>query len=171
VILERNGSRLQVFIVPTYSKDNGESRMPHKKRKTRKERGERTHGYGIIGQHRGGGQRGGKGKAGGKKHGWTYTVKYTPERFGKHGFKPPRRKMITAINVGELDQQISKLISGKEARKTKEGIKVDLSHLGYDKLLGRGQVTQPLIVQVDSHSKSAAEKIQEAGGKILETAQ
>ena len=143
--------------------------MPHKNRKIRKQRGSRTHGYGVIGQHRGGGQRGGHGKAGGKKHKWTHTVKYAPQRFGKHGFKPPRRREITSINVGELDQQISKLINDKRAKKTKEGIKVNLSHLGYNKLLGRGQVTHPLIIQVDSHSKSAAEKIQKAGGKISET--
>ncbi len=143
--------------------------MPHKKRKTRKERGSRTHGYGIIGQHRGGGQRGGRGKTGGKKHKWTYTVKYTPERFGKHGFKPPRRREVKALNVGELDEQISKLIADKKARKTKEGVKVNLNQLGYNKLLGRGEVTHPLIVQVDSHSEAAAEKIQKARGKVLES--
>ncbi|MFQ6064461.1 MAG: uL15m family ribosomal protein [Candidatus Bathyarchaeia archaeon] len=145
--------------------------MPHKKRKTRKKRGSRTHGYGIVGQHRGGGQRGGRGKTGGKKHKWTYTVKYTPERFGKHGFKPPKRREVSAINVGELDQQISKLVTDKKAKKTKEGIKVNLNQLGYDKLLGGGQVTHPLVVQVDSHSESAAEKIDKAGGKILKPKQ
>ena len=145
--------------------------MPHKKRKTRKKRGSRTHGYGQVGQHRGGGQRGGRGKTGGKKHKWTHTVKYAPERFGKHGFKPPRRREVGAINVGELDEQISKLITNKKAKKTKEGIKLNLDQLGYDKLLGRGQVTQPIILQVDSHSESAAKKIEKAGGKILKPEQ
>jgi len=145
--------------------------MPHKKRKVRKERGSRTHGYGIIGQHRGGGQRGGRGETGGKKHKWTYTVKYAPERFGKHGFKPPRRREVNAINVGELDEQISNLMTDKKAKKTKEGVEIDLDQLGYDKLLGEGQVTHPLIVKVDSYSESAAEKIQNAGGKILESKQ
>ena len=141
--------------------------MPHKKRKIRKKRGSRTHGYGQVGQHRGGGQRGGRGKAGGKKHKWTHTVKYAPKRFGKHGFKPPRRREVSAINVGELDQQISELITNKKAKKTKEGVKVDLDKLAYKKLLGGGRVTHPLIVQVDSHSESAAKKIEKAGGKIL----
>lgn len=141
--------------------------MPHKKRKTRKKRGSRTHGYGQVSQHRGGGQRGGRGKAGGKKHKWTHTVKYAPERFGKRGFKPPRRREVSTINIGELDQQISKLITDKKAQKTKAGIKVNLNQLGYDKLLGRGQITQPLIIEVDSHSESAAKKIEKAEGKIL----
>jgi large subunit ribosomal protein L15 len=150
-----------------YSGGNGEFGMPHKKRKIRKLRGSRTHGYGQVGQHRGGGQRGGHGKAGGKKHKWTHTLKYAPKRFGKYGFKPPRRREVSAINVGELDQQITEFITDKKAKKTKEGIKLDLDKLGYDKLLGRGQVTHQLIIQVDSHSESAAKKIEKAGGKIL----
>jgi len=141
--------------------------MPHKERKIRKKRGSRTHGYGQVGQHRGGGQRGGHGKAGGKKHKWTHTVKYAPKRFGKYGFKLPRRREVGAINVGELDQQVSELVANKKAKKTKKGIKLDLNKLGYDKLLGRGQVTQPLIIQVDSHSESAAKKIEKAGGKMI----
>ncbi|MFB0514576.1 MAG: uL15 family ribosomal protein [Candidatus Bathyarchaeia archaeon] len=141
--------------------------MPHKKRKTRKKRGSRTHGYGQVGQHRGGGQRGGHGNAGLRKHKWTHTIKYTPERLRKHGFKPPIRKEVCEINVGKLDEQIDSLLDNKQAKKTKEGIKIDLEGLGYDKLLGKGQVTHPLIVQVKSCSRSAAEKIEKAGGKIL----
>jgi len=145
--------------------------MPHKKRKVRKKRGSRTHGYGQVGQHRGGGQRGGHGKAGFHKHKWTYTVKYDPDRFGKHGFKRPIRKEVSAINVGKLDEQIESLLDSKQTEKTKEGIKVYLNRLGFDKLLGKGKVTHPLIIQVDSCSKSAAKKIEEAGGQILGTKQ
>ncbi|MFB0567557.1 MAG: uL15 family ribosomal protein [Candidatus Bathyarchaeia archaeon] len=145
--------------------------MPHKKRKTRKKRGSRTHGYGQVGQHRGGGQRGGHGKAGLRKHKWTHTIKYAPEGLRKHGFKPPKRREVCEINVGKLDEQIDSLLDNKQAKKTKEGIKIDLKGLGYDKLLGKGQVTHPLIVQVKSCSKSAAEKIEKAGGKILGTKQ
>jgi len=39
--------------------------------------------------------------------------------------------------------------------------------LGYTKLLGTGVITKPLIVQVASFSKTAAEKIKEAGGEII----
>jgi large subunit ribosomal protein L15 len=141
--------------------------MPHKKRKVRKKRGSRTHGYGQVGQHRGGGQRGGHGKVGFHKHKWTYTVKYDPDRFAKHGFKPYKRKEVITINVGKLDEQIDTLSESKQAKKTKNGIKVHLNSLGYDKLLAKGQITHPLIVQVDSWTKSAAKKIEEAGGKVL----
>ncbi|MEA2089999.1 MAG: uL15 family ribosomal protein [Thermoproteota archaeon] len=141
--------------------------MPHKERKVRKKRGSRTHGYGTVGQHRGGGQRGGHGKAGYKKHKWTYTVKYTPERFGKHGFTPPKRRDVDTINLDELDMQVEKLLKENKAKKTKEGVVVDLNQLGYDKLLGGGKVTQPFIIRVKSWSQRAAQKINEVGGKIL----
>ena len=50
--------------------------MPHKLRKIRKQRATRYHGWGQVGQHRKSGGRGGKGKAGGRKHFWIRTVKY-----------------------------------------------------------------------------------------------
>jgi len=42
-----------------------------------------------------------------------------------------------------------------------------LSALGYKKLLGTGRVTKPLMIRVASCSKSAAEKVKNAGGQIL----
>ncbi|MFQ6086619.1 MAG: uL15m family ribosomal protein, partial [Candidatus Bathyarchaeia archaeon] len=94
-------------------------------------------------------------------------IKYAPESLRKHGFKPPKREEVCAINVGKLDEQIDSLLDNKQAEKIKRGIKVYLNRLGYHKLLGKGQVTHPLIVQVKFCSKSAAEKIEKAGGKIL----
>lgn len=141
--------------------------MPHKKRKARKKRGSRTHGYGRVGQHRGRGQRGGTGKAGRRKHKWSYILRHEPEYFEKRGFKPPLTTEIKAINVGELDEWINQLLAEKKASRKSDGIHIDLKRLGFNKLLGGGQVTHPLIVTVDSHSRSAAEKIQKANGRIL----
>jgi len=138
--------------------------MPHKLRKTRKKRGSRTQGYGRVGQHRAGGQRGGHGKAGFHKHKWTYVIKYEPEYFGKRGFHSPKslgRKTKT-INVGALDELAEKISTEKRKK-----FLIDLEGLGYSKLLGTGKVKKPLIVKVMSCSKSAAEKIKEAGGQIL----
>ena len=39
--------------------------------------------------------------------------------------------------------------------------------MGYTKLLGSGKITKALTVQVASYSKSAAEKIKQAGGEII----
>ncbi|MCS7373525.1 MAG: 50S ribosomal protein L15, partial [archaeon GB-1845-036] len=60
-----------------------------RRRKIRKYRGTRTCGYGITGQNRGKGLKGGYGKSGRHKHLWTWVMKYQPDYFGKKGFKPP----------------------------------------------------------------------------------
>ena len=138
--------------------------MPHKLRKTRKKRGSRTQGWGRVGQHRAGGQRGGHGKAGFHKHKWTYVIKYEPEYFGKRGFHSPKSfgRKAKIINVGALDELAEKISTEKRKK-----FLIDLEGLGYSKLLGTGKVKKPLIVKVMSCSKSAAEKIKEAGGQIL----
>ncbi|MEM1539408.1 MAG: uL15 family ribosomal protein [Candidatus Bathyarchaeia archaeon] len=142
--------------------------MPHKLRKIRKKRGSRTQGYGRVGQHRKSGSKGMR-KAGRHKHGWSYVVKYEPEYFGKKGFTSPQslRQTVKVVNVGELDEMAEKLKSTERAGK----IFIDLENLGYTKLLGRGKVTKPMIIKVASYSRSAAEKIKEAGGEILTEAQ
>jgi len=139
--------------------------MPHKLRKIRKQRGSRTHGWGRVGQHRAGGSRGGHGKAGFHKHKWSYVIKYEPDYFGKKGFTSPKSvgRKVNVINVGVVDQIAEKL----STRKDKGKFFIDLESLGYTKLLGTGNVTKPLIVKVSSCSKSATEKIKEAGGQIL----
>jgi len=135
--------------------------MVHRKRKVRKQRGSRTYGWGQVGQHRAGGRKGGKGKAGRSKHKWTYTVKYAPNYFGKRGFHKPMSQKETTINVGELEE-LATCTAAEEKGKI-----IDLEKLGYDKLLGAGNVNRAMNIEVKSCSKSAAKKIQEAGGKIL----
>jgi large subunit ribosomal protein L15 len=143
---------------------------PHKLRKVRKRRASRTHGYGRVGQHRGGGKRGGHGKAGFHKHGWTYVVKYEPDYYGKRGFTSPRTigKKVNVINVGQLEELVYRLAVKEQLKKKGEKVLLDLKELGYDKLLGMGNITKPLLVRVAFHSESAAKKVQEAGGQILE---
>jgi large subunit ribosomal protein L15 len=137
--------------------------MPHKLRKIRKHRGSRTQGYGQVGQHR---KRGTKGyrKAGRHKQGWTYTVKYDPEYFGKKGFTPRGLSRKTkVINVGELGE----LAENFSAKKKNGKLLLDLKKLGYDKLLGMGRITSPITVKVASFSETAAKKMDEAGGQII----
>ncbi len=145
--------------------------MPHKLRKTRKMRGSRTHGYGQVGQHRKSGSRGGVGKAGRDKHGWTYVVKYEPDYFGKKGFKSIKQlKKLSerTINVGDLDELSVKLSSeGKLTRKDGK-LLLNLEELGYTKLLGRGDVSEAFLIKVPKSSPTAVEKIKASGGDILE---
>ncbi len=129
--------------------------MPHKLRKIRKFRGTRTIGYGRIGQHRDSGSKGNR-KVGRHKHLWSKIQNINPGYFGKHGFTSPQSKnrVESTINLHKLDQ----LATGPE---------INLTALGYTKLLGTGKLTRALTVQVLAASKSAVAKILEAGGKII----
>jgi large subunit ribosomal protein L15 len=134
--------------------------MPHKLRKIRKFRGSRTVGYGRIGQHRDSGSKGHR-KVGRHKHLWSYITTYEPAYFGKNGFTSPQslHSNENPINLKKLEEimQISQ----------QEKPEVNLTAMGYTKLLGNGKVTRPLTIQVASYSKSAADKIKEAGGEII----
>jgi large subunit ribosomal protein L15 len=88
-------------------------------------------------------------------------------RIPKRGFKNPNRKVIATVNIKDL-----KIFS--------EGSLVDsesLRGLGlvsgvFDgiKVLGSGDINYPLSVKVDMISRGAKQKIEAAGGTILEVA-
>jgi large subunit ribosomal protein L15 len=97
---------------------------------------------------------------------WTHTVRYTPDRFGKVGFHSHGRQ-VTTINVGELDQLSENLLLSGQAIQKEEGIFIDLTTFGVNKLLGSGRVEKQLLIRVKSYSKKAVEKIQKTNGQIL----
>ncbi len=145
--------------------------MPHKLRKTRKTRGSRTVGYGVTGQHRGVGQRGGHGKAGRRKHLASWVLRYEPDYFTKKGFHSHRQKRVRSINVGELEELEAKLRAQKKM-KVQEGLPfLNLIELGYSKLLGSGRIETSFSIEASSYSKFAARKIEEAGGKLKSPSQ
>lgn len=88
-------------------------------------------------------------------------------RIPKRGFKNPNRKIIATVNIKDL-----KIFS--------EGSLVDVDSLKgaglvsgfFDgiKVLGSGEIGYPLSVKVDTISRSARQKIEAAGGSILEVA-
>jgi large subunit ribosomal protein L15 len=127
-----------------------------REKKHRKFRGRRTY-HGSHKKARGGGSRGGRGKAGLHKHKWSYTVKYEPEHFGKRGFASPKPKELKSINLKELD---------KIARE-RNLEKINVLELGYEKVLGEGSLSRPLTIEAKSFSKQAIKKIEEVGGKVL----
>jgi large subunit ribosomal protein L15 len=114
--------------------------------------------------------RGGKGKAGGRKHFWIRTVKYEPDRYKNIGFKPPSSltPRPEVVNVGEL-RDIAINVHGVETiRAGSEGLLLDLDSLGIGKLLGKGSINVPLNVKVSEYSSRALEKLEAAGGQIIE---
>lgn len=134
--------------------------MPHKLRKIRKKRGSRTQGYGRVGQHRKSGSKGRR-KVGRHKHGWSYVLRYEPDYFKKKRLKSRINKSdIRIINLKELEELAFQRVAGKEEI-------IDLEKMGYDKLLGTGKLSLPVIVKVSACSQRARERIEAAGGKVL----
>jgi large subunit ribosomal protein L15 len=144
--------------------------MPTKLKKTRKRRGSRTMGWGQIGQHRKHGEKGGR-KVGRHKHLWSYVLRYEPDYFGKTGFKTPQgitgESHPTTINITQIDQIIDKQTRQKQITKKQGKPYLDLTTLGYQKLLATGKLTKPAIIKINTWSEAAAKKIKEAGGKII----
>ncbi len=144
-----------------------------RRKKTRKLRGRsRTMSWGQIGQHRKSGSKGGKGAAGLGKHEWTWTIKYAPTWFGKHGFNPPRIRVgyrPEVMNLHQLEDLVVKLeIEGKLTSEEGKPV-INLESLGIHKLLGRGKITKAVKVIVPMASELAVKKIEEAGGTVVLT--
>ena len=131
-----------------------------RKKKIRKLRGSKTHKWGGKKKHRGSGSRGGVGKAGRKKFKKSWVVKHEPRYFGKRGFKVPvnAKKQIRSINLRDIDLLANSL------NKTE----INLSELGFDKVLSTGNLTQPLTIKAKKFVEKAKQKIEQSGGKAIE---
>ena len=82
-----------------------------KSKKITKRRGRRSPGYGSQKKHRGGGSRGGRGKAGLHKHKRMTSLKYMKGHYGKKGFKRPQKvvKEVKVTNIKNIDPKIDEL--------------------------------------------------------------
>lgn len=124
-------------------------------KKRRKYFGDRSWGAGNIKNARGAGDRGGVGR-GGRRHKWTYTVVYEKETIGKKGFAPWRRKTLEIIDLDAISKQAAGIQDSKPTIELK----------GY-KVLGDGKLAKPVVVKASGFSKSAEEKIKQAGGEVV----
>ena len=137
----------------------------NKRRKSSRQLGENTHGWGKN-QHRGAGCRGGRGNAGqGKKaHCRETEVWHIKNHFGKHGFvNNANARPINTINLKDVEDKLPAWIAQKKASATE----VNLKALGYTKLLSTGRVTKKLKITVPTAAARAAEKIKAAGGELV----
>jgi len=143
--------------------------MIRRTRKIRKLRGSRTVAGGSSKKRRGAGHRGGRGNAGLHKSKWTWVVKYDPKHFGKYGFKRPQGSILkfNPVNIDYLDQKSEELVKQGLAQKKDKAIEIDVTDLGYNKVLGKGKITKPLIIKSPKFSSLAIQKIEEAGGEIV----
>jgi large subunit ribosomal protein L27Ae len=147
--------------------------MPcHAKKANRKKRGNVTAGHGRIGKHRK--HPSGRGNAGGQHHMRIWFDKFHPGYFGKVGMRTygawkKGNDYQTITNVGELwhlaGEQAYTDAKDRVTKQDKKALVLDLSHKGYDKVLGKGVLPKiPIIVRARFFSKSAERKIREAGG-------
>jgi large subunit ribosomal protein L15 len=136
-----------------------------RQKKHRRFRGRRTY-HGSHKKWRGGGSRGGRGAAGLHKHKWSYIVKYDKEHFGRYANKPHGKK-VTTVSLDYLNANAEKFLKQKIAEKDGNSIKINVEKLGFEKVLGNGKLTMPLIIEAKYFSKSAEEKIAKAGGKAV----
>lgn len=133
-----------------------------KRRKKNKLRGNRTHGKGNTKNKRGAGSRGGRGKAGARKHKkgmYREIIKKKPKL-------KPREKGI-AINIDELDRIVEKLKKENKAEYSDEFVVIDGKKLGFEKILSRGVLTHKVKIINAKLSQKARKKILE-GGSIIE---
>jgi large subunit ribosomal protein L15 len=130
-----------------------------RRRKSISMRGSRTHGYGSHKKHRGAGSRGGRGMAGVKRQKKTWILRHRPGHLGKRGFKSLRQRNLVpgerAVNVRDLPRLAA---GGKE---------LDLSKLGYSKVLGAGSLDIALTVKAGYFTESAKHKIEQAKGSAV----
>ncbi|MEA3229437.1 MAG: uL15m family ribosomal protein, partial [archaeon] len=122
-------------------------------------------------KHRGAGSRGGRGMAGsGKKGQQKMTALHLIKRtIGKSGFTRPQKVIAndTTMNVSRLEQNLDKYVKNNIAKKTGDMFEVDLTKAGVVKVLGTGKLNAKLTVTADKFSKSAIQKIENAGGKAI----
>ena len=137
--------------------------MASRLRKSRRQRGSRYCGWGQIGQHRQSGSRGGVGQAGKHKHFWIRTVIEEPNHFGHSQNNSHHKNYIKNwLNLRDLAS-----LHDKNKNDTTDENVIDLTSLGYDKLLGAGKINNKLTIKIGKISQKALEKIQAVGGKVI----
>ena len=122
----------------------------------------RGHGSGN-GKTAGKGHKGQKARSGAPRPGFEGGQMPLFRRIPKRGFKCRNTKEIVAINVSELNRfddgatvTTASLIEEGIVKNPRDGVKI----------LGNGELTKKLTVQVSAASASAVEKIEAAGGKF-----
>ena len=143
----------------------------NKRKKNTRQRGYKTHGWGSKKKHRGKGHQGGAGMAGtgkradSKKPSIWKDVNY----FGKHGFisKTPKVK-INAVNISFIEKHLNKFLSQNLIKKDDSFYYFELEKLGFNKLLGDGRVSMKFKIKTPYASKTAIEKVKEAGGEVID---
>jgi len=84
---------------------------------------------------------------------------------GKHGFKS-MKSSDKAINLQVLQEKLDTLFNKNQIKLDKYLYIIDLTKLGYDKLLSKGTVTRKMHIKVKTATKRSISKVEAAGGKV-----
>ncbi|MEM2130973.1 MAG: uL15 family ribosomal protein [Candidatus Woesearchaeota archaeon] len=134
----------------------------------------KTAGHGSKKKNRGSGQRGGFGRSNIGKRGSAKLMKIgkgltQQDYLGKYGFKSIQKKENNkekAINLEQLQNRLLNLENQGLVKKDNNIYFIDLTELGYDKLLSKGNVLYNMHVKVSKASQNVISKIEEKGGKV-----
>ncbi len=85
-------------------------------------------------------------------------------RLPKRGFNHPFPTIVAAVNVGDLETFAAGATIDVEALEARGLVKGRFDRI---KILGDGELTKAITVSAHAFSKSAAAKIQKAGGKVV----
>jgi large subunit ribosomal protein L15 len=129
-------------------------------------RGMGSHGWGARKKHVGtSGHSGGKGMSGtGKKAGHKKTLVeklYGHSYFGKQGItsRGTERKHYHVINLKDIQKDLDSI--------KKKFLKNGVLEMENYRILGDGEIKEKLTIKCLGTSKSAREKIEKAGGKVI----
>ncbi|OPY07665.1 MAG: 50S ribosomal protein L15 [Syntrophus sp. PtaB.Bin001] len=86
-------------------------------------------------------------------------------RLPKRGFKSKSSNNIRVLNVGNLNAIQTGIVIDESVLKEKTLVKKSTQII---KILGKGDIDHPLTVKVGMISRGAKEKIEAAGGSIIE---
>ena len=90
-------------------------------------------------------------------------------RLPKRGFNPLKKKVIEKINLGKIQNFIEKKsIDNKEKINLELLKKLNIINKNTSKLkiLGSGEIKEKIIIEANSFSKSAKEKLEKIGGTV-----
>jgi len=117
-----------------------------------------------LGKTSGRGHKGQKSRSGSKStRGFEGGQMPLQRRLPKFGFTNIFKKDYAIVNVGDLSRFEANTVVDTEllcksglVKKVVDGVKI----------LGNGEITNPLILKIDKVSSSAKKKIEDAGGKV-----
>lgn len=122
-----------------------------------------------LGKTSGKGQKGQKSRSGVSLLGFEGGQMPIYRRLPKRGFKNPFRKEYTALNLGQLQTAVDeKRLDASKPVTSEILVAVGVAKRGTDgvKVLGQGELTAKLELQVEAASKTAIAAVEKAGGSV-----